>query len=179
MSKGYVKKLLAIVVGVILGVLLDPIAMSGMPVFAAENPAQGLTGVWRLTSYAREEADTGKKVDLYGQHPSGYYSFSANGHFMGVLVGDNRKPQAGDAITDEERAALFKSIISAYSGRYTIEGDKLVIAVDVSWNQRWTGTKQSRQFKLAGKQLRVWNPPRKDMNSGRLVTSTLTFEKVE
>jgi hypothetical protein len=98
---------------------------------------------------------------------------------VGVLVGDNRKPQAGDAITDEERVALFRSTISAYSGTYTIEGDKLVIAVGVSWNQQWTGTKQTRQFKLEGKQLRVWNPPRKDMNSGKLVTSTLTFEKID
>jgi hypothetical protein len=132
-------------------------------------------GIWKLTSYVREETETGKKVDLFGEHPTGYWTFSPKGRFIGVVVGDNRKPQAGEAITDEERVALFTSIIGAYSGIYTIEGDNLVIAVDVSWNQRWTGTKQTRHFKLDGKQLRVWNPPRKAMR-GKSVTSTLTFE---
>lgn len=162
-----------------LAVLFGYITLSGPSGFAADNQAQAIVGIWRLTSYAREVIETGKKIDLFGKRPSGYWSLSPNGRFIGLLVGDNRKPPAGDAITDEERIALFNTIISAYSGTYTIEGDKIVITVDVSWNQAWTGTKQTRYFKVEGKQLRVWNPPRKDWRDGKSITSTLTFEKVE
>jgi Lipocalin-like domain len=163
----------------ILVVLLSHNVLSGASASAAENPAQAIAGVWRLTAYAREEVETGKKVDLFGQHPSGYLTFSPAGRFIGVLVGDNRKPPAEAVVTDPERIALYNSIIGAYSGSYTIEDDKIVIAVDVSWNQAWTGTKQIRYFKVTGKQLMIRNPPRKDPRDGKTITSTLIFEKVE
>jgi hypothetical protein len=136
-------------------------------------------GIWKLVSYSREDVETGKKVDLYGQHPGGYNSFSPNGHFIGVLVAENQIHPAGEIITDQERIELFKSIISAYSGTYIIENDKIVIAVDFSWNQWWTGTKLVRNFKIEGKQLKVWNPPRKSTLDGRAFISTSIFEKVE
>jgi hypothetical protein len=46
----------------------------------------------------------------------------------------------------------------AYSGRYTIEGDKVVHHVDISWNESWTGTDQVRFLNLEGDKLTVTAP---------------------
>jgi|APFre7841882654_1041346.scaffolds.fasta_scaffold08276_4 hypothetical protein len=59
-----------------LGVLFGYIALCGPSAFPADNQAQAIVGVWRLTSYAREEVETGKKIDLFGKRPSGYWSLS-------------------------------------------------------------------------------------------------------
>jgi len=47
-----------------------------------------------------------------------------------VIVAANRKP----ATNNEESAALLKSLL-AYTGRFTIEGDKFTTKVDISGNE--------------------------------------------
>ena len=59
--------------------------------------------------------------------------------------------------TDEERAALLKSLV-AYTGMYRIEGDKFIVKVDASWNPAWVGTEQERFFKFEGDRLQTFSP---------------------
>jgi hypothetical protein len=47
-----------------------------------------------------------------------------------------RKPPTSDA----EAAALFRGI-SAYTGRFTVEGDRIVTEVDAAWHPAWEGTR--------------------------------------
>ena len=75
--------------------------------------------------------------------------------------------------------ALFDSVL-AYSGKYTIEGDKITIQVDMSGNEVFTGPNQTqtRFFKIDGQQLIVRTP---EINSaalpGKKIVGTNIFER--
>jgi Lipocalin-like domain len=72
---------------------------------------------------------------------------------MTVIEGEGRKaPQ-----TDEDRAMLFRTMF-AHSGRYRLEDDKWITAVDVAWNPTWTGTELVWSYKLEGERLFVTTP---------------------
>ena len=71
-----------------------------------------------------------------------------------LTTAQDRRPGMGDA----ERAALHKSML-AYSGKYRVEGNDFVTAVDVSWNEEWNGTEQRRHFRLEGDKLFIESAP--------------------
>jgi Lipocalin-like domain len=92
-----------------------------------------------------------------------------------IIVGDNRpKPMDLTKLTDQERAELFKTMV-AYAGTFTVEGDRVVHNVDISWNENWTGTAQARHFRVEGRRLII----RGDQIGldGRHVIAVLTWEK--
>ena len=47
----------------------------------------------------------------------------------------------------------------AYAGTYTVEADKVIHHVDISWNEARTGTDQIRFFELDGNILTITTPP--------------------
>jgi hypothetical protein len=57
----------------------------------------------------------------------------------------------GRVVTDE-RVTLYDTMF-AYAGTYSIEADKVIHHVDISWNEGWTGTDQIRFFELNGNTL--------------------------
>ena len=131
-------------------------------------------GIWKLVSHEIEIQATGQKEPAYGRSPTGYAIFTAEGRVMFVLTGEGRKP----AQTIQDRATLLDTL-TAYTGRYRIEGDKWITTVDVSWNPEWLGTEQTRFFKIDGDRLHVtstWRtlPSRLDWGMTR---RTLVFEK--
>jgi len=80
--------------------------------------------------------------------------------------------------TDAEKIELFNGM-SAYTGAYTIEGDKVSHHTDVSWIEAWTGTTQLRQFKIEGNSLRLRSVAAPDPLEGRLISSTVVWTKVQ
>ena len=66
------------------------------------------------------------------------------------------KPDAANP-TDEQRVKLHKTMI-AYAGTYTLEADKVIHHVDISWNEARTGADQVRFFKLDGNISRLRHP---------------------
>jgi hypothetical protein len=64
---------------------------------------------------------------------------------MTVITRADRKPAA----TVNERAALLQSMV-AYTGRYTVEHDRISIKPDVAWNEIYSGTEQIRYYTLKG-----------------------------
>ena len=89
---------------------------------------------------------------------------------MALLVHERRSsPQI-----DEDRINLHKNMV-AYSGRYKVEGEKVVHYVDVSWNESLTGTDQVRFFKLEGDKLTITAPV--DLINGLRSTSILIWER--
>jgi hypothetical protein len=122
-----------------------------MPSFAEES--NGVIGTWKLVSYEVEVQATGQKVPVMGNQPTGYVTFTADGRVFFVLTGEARKP----ATTDQERAELLNTLV-AYSGTYSLEGEKWTTNVEVAWNPEWVGTKQVRSFKLDGDRLIVLTP---------------------
>ena len=48
--------------------------------------------------------------------------------------------------------------MAGYSGVYRVDGDRWITKADVSWNESWTGTEQTRFFKVEGDTLAVTTP---------------------
>ena len=136
-----------------------------------------IAGVWKLKKYTRRFLDTGEvRSDML---PQAYILYTPGGYMMSITVEESRQPPAGEVLTDEERVRLFKSIISAYSGSYTVEGDKVIHDVELSWNEAWTGTKQVRRFAVNGDQLTIETTPRTAGTDTRQFINTLTWERTE
>jgi Lipocalin-like domain len=135
-----------------------------------------LVGLWKLVSFQTEIQATGERRDVYGKNPSGYWVYTPEGRMIGMIVGAGRK--AGE--TDQDRAALHRTMI-AYSGIYTVEGDKSTTKVDMSWNQAWVGTEQVRFFTISGDRVEfisAWAPS-PNIPERPMVRGVLTWERVK
>jgi Lipocalin-like domain len=47
----------------------------------------------------------------------------------------------------------------AYSGAYSIDGNKVTHKIKVSWNRAWNGTSQKRFVEVKDNQLTITTPP--------------------
>lgn len=127
--------------------------------------ASPLLGTWRLVSFEMEvQGDTGRLFPM-GKTPAGFLSFLPDGRMAVVITAEGRKPGS----SEQERAALYSSLV-AYTGRFRVEGDKWVTAVDASANPAWVGTEQPRFFKVSGDTLHELTPwfPRADKSMIRV-----------
>ncbi len=142
------------------------------PAFADDRSK--VVGTWKLISYEIEIQATGAREPVMGREPTGYATFSPEGRVFFILTGEGRKA----AKTDQERAELLKTLV-AYSGTYSVEGDKWSTNVEVAWNPEWVGTKQVRDFKLEGERLMVLTPWRLMPNwaDKGMTRSIVTFER--
>ena len=113
-----------------------------------------LVGTWRLKSAYFVAQRTGNRLDILGAEPFGYAVFEAGGRMISILTPDART-RAGSA-TDP--AALHKSMV-AYTGRWSINGEKFVTQVDGAWDPSWVGTEQVRHFVFDGRTLSIRTTP--------------------
>jgi Lipocalin-like domain len=159
---------------IIAGMVL-PLFLSPAIALADENP---LVGTWKLKTFVREVFATGKKYNLFGEHPNGYLSYSADGRMYAIATVDKRVKPRGTFPDKEERVTLHESMF-AYAGTYTLEGDgKLVHHVDISWDELYTGTDQVRFYKLDGNTLSIFTAPFTSQEDGQ-ARGILTWEKVK
>ena len=160
-----------------MGVAVTGLALLLSPTiaFAGENP---ILGTWKLKSTVREVAATGEKLNPLGEHPNGYLSYSADGRMYAIPTADNRNKPADANLTDEQRIKLHQTM-TAYAGTYTVQADKVIHHVDISWNEAWTGTDQVRFFKLDGNTLTITTPLVKSPMDGREGRFVLVWEKVK
>lgn len=136
-----------------------------------------IAGVWKLKAYSRRFLDTGEvRNDML---PHAYIIYTPGGHMMSVTVEENRAVPADAILTDAECIRLFKTIVSAYAGTYQVENDSVTHAVELSWNESWTGTRQVRHFRLDGDTMTLETTPRTAGAENRQVINTLTWERVE
>jgi hypothetical protein len=141
----------------------------------AESP---IVGTWKLQSFTREIVATGKRDNPFGDQPHGYASYSPDGRTIGIMTKGERVKPAGPLPTDQEKIELFGSMVS-YAGTYQVEGNKVLIRVDISWNQAWTGTVQTRFFKVEGDTLTLTTPVMEAVLDGQEVRSVLVWKKVQ
>ena len=57
-----------------------------------------------------------------------------------------------------DKAALLDTLVGL-SGVYRVEGGKIIIAVDASWTEAWTGKDQVRNWALSGNRLTLTSDP--------------------
>jgi len=129
------------------------IRRNGVPDGPALLGADRLTGTWQVISVNTEFQSSGKKEPAFGPDPNGFFVFTAEDRAMALITAKERQP--GSSV--DELAALYRSMI-AYSGPFRVEGDKLIIDVDVSSNQAWTGGAQERFIKIAGDTMEMMTP---------------------
>ena len=117
-----------------------------LPVIVDKN---ALLGTWRLKSYLVTGAAGERLNPPYGESPTGFLIYSADGRMQVIGVAKNRRaPQVANP-PDEERLALYDTLF-AYAGTFSVEGDKVVHHIDISWNEAWTGTDQIRILEMRG-----------------------------
>ena len=162
-------------------VLMQSDGALGMPSATGRGPdslaAKGLIGTWRLESFTSEVLATGEKHDDFGPHPTGYLGYGADGRMYAILAMDNRVKPRNTIPTDEEKIRLFGSVI-AYAGTYTVDAEKVVHHVDVSWNERFTGTDLVRFYKLDGDTLTITTAPAKSVIDGKEGRTVLVWKRV-
>jgi hypothetical protein len=141
------------------------------PAFADDKDK--LVGAWKIVSAFVEDVETKEQRPLYGEHPRGYLILLPTGRMMSLLVSEGRTaPQ-----TDAERSAAFRSMV-AYTGKFTVEGNKWTTKPDVAWNEGWM-TDQVRYFRLDRDQLIVETAPAMNPNFGKVVRVTLVWQREE
>lgn len=123
----------------------------------AHNP---LMGTWRLVSFELRTED-GEASYPFGPDAIGYIMYNEDG-FMSVsfMSANRRKFASADikAATAEERAAAAEGFLT-YSGRYEIQGDKVIHHIEVSFFPNWVGTDLVRTFEVEGDKLLLRIPP--------------------
>jgi len=130
-----------------------------------------VAGNWKLVSFVFEELATGNRTNPLGEHPKGYIIYTPEGRM--IALGVHEKARAPKI--DEDRIDLHKYMF-AYSGRYTVEGEKVIHHVDVSWNESFSGD-QVRFVKLEGDMLTIKTAPNRSVITGLDVVGVLVFAR--
>ena len=114
----------------------------------------------------------------FGEHPNGNLSYSPDGRMYLILVMEDRSKPRDLVPTDEEKVQLEGSMV-AYAGTYTVDGEKVVNHVDISWNESWTGTDQVRFYKVDGDTLTTTTAPGRSPFTGKERRAVLVWKKVQ
>jgi hypothetical protein len=138
----------------------------------ADDAAKQLVGSWKLSSWVIQVVG-GEATEPFGPNPKGRAVFTPNEYVAFIIVAPNRKP----ASNNEESAALLKSLL-AYTGKFTIDGDKFTTKVDISGNELLTGQDQVRVFRLDGDRLSIRTAEQVSaVLVGKKVVGTLIWER--
>jgi hypothetical protein len=140
--------------------------------------AESIVGSWRLVSWVEVETESKSVHSVFGDNPTGVITYSSDGRMSVFVIDPKRKPPSGPKATDAEADELYRTMV-AYSGSYSIEGNKVTHKIEVSWNQAWTGTNQQRVIEVKDDQLTIKTPPIIGPISGKESVSTLVWERIK
>jgi Lipocalin-like domain len=115
---------------------------------------QQIVGTWSLVSVVYEDTATKERTPIYGEHPKGIQIATAAGRWLALMTAEGRATPK----TDADRAQALKSMI-AYTGRYRVEGGKVITKVEAAWNEAWVGREQVRHIRFEGDRLYIESPP--------------------
>lgn len=149
--------------GLIIGLLIST------PCFAQ----QSLVGTYKLVSFATE-IDEQPPIETMGKSPRGYLVLTPT-RWIHVITAENRK--FGTSV--EAKSALWESL-STYTGLYHLDGSRIIVTVDASWNESWNGTQVTRSWQLDGNRLSITTaraPYSRDPS--KMAVTRAVWEKVE
>lgn len=135
-----------------------------------------ILGTWRMLFWTRTVVESGQLTDALGPNPFGYINYAPDGRVMVFVLRSGRQRPVSNPPTNEEKVALFDSMF-AYVGTYEVLADSVIHTLDGSWNELWTGTRQTRLLSFEGSQLVYRTPETIDPMDGQLCTYTVKFER--
>ena len=161
------------VLGVLAGVVLGAMVLLARHAFADDKDK--IIGIWKLVSVVYEDVQTKERTPVLGEHPKGCQIATPKGRWLALVTGEGRKVPENDA----DRSAALRSMI-AYTGRYRVEGGKIITKVEAAWNEAWVGTEQERFYKFEGDRLLIESPPQPHPNLlGKVVRIIVVWEREE
>ena len=140
----------------------------------ADEGGKQLVGAWKLTSWTMRVVGEDTR-EPFGPNAKGRLVLTLDGYWTVIITGADRHA----ARNADEKAALLDSVL-AYSGKYTIDGDKITVTVDMSSNEVFTGANQvqTRFFKLEGEKLTIQTPEIASAAlPGKKIIGTNVFER--
>jgi hypothetical protein len=135
-----------------------------------------LISTWKLQSFVLTTT-TGERFAAFGQHPTGYLSYSPDGRMYAIATADDRIMPHDIVVTDDERVKLRRTMF-VYAGTYSVEPDRMIHHVDILWNRVWNGTNPVRFYKLTGDTLTITTARGISSYDGRESQSVLVWKKV-
>lgn len=147
-------------------------------VWSRAQAADSIVGSWRLVLWVDQEIDSKAVQTVFGQNPLGVITYTSDGRMSVFITDPKRKPTAGPKATDAEATDLYRTMV-AYSGAYSIDGDKVTHKIEVSWNQAWNGTNQQRFVEVKDNQLTIKTPPIVSPISGKQSINVLVWERIQ
>jgi hypothetical protein len=133
---------------------------------------QSLVGSYKFTGISREL--DGKPEPQPENPPHGYLIITPK---IYVLFFTDAGRKYG--VSDTEKAALWGTM-TAHAGTYRIDGKKIVMLPDTSFNEILNGTQQVRHWDLEGKRLSLSSEPRPyGRDPSKKVVSRTEWERIE
>jgi hypothetical protein len=162
-------------------ILASCLLIVSFPASAAAQSADKLVGTWKLVS-AKITTDKGEVRDSWGPSPEGLLMYTADGRMSAILTLGNRQPLSiSDFISAPvpERAVAFASM-TAYAGRYTLAGDKVVHHVEVASMPNDVGASMERVIVHLDADRLVLRVAKPYLRGGMMVQSQeLVWQKVK
>lgn len=141
------------------------------------SAASPLVATWRLRSHFQKTVETDQTAEPRGPHPGGLLTYTADGRFSIIAVPGDRRPPDQVLVTDDEAVRLFQGL-TAYAGRYSIDGEHVTHHIEVSWNELWAKTDQRRRFVVDGDTLTIIAGPGRNPRDGLIAISTLVWDRI-
>ncbi len=153
-----------------------PLVISAVP--STAWAADSVVGVWRVVSDTAEETESKAVHKFYGDNPSGFITFTADGRYVIVITDSTRKPPAGPKATDAEAAQLWRTMLAG-GGKYKTDGDKMTGSIEAAANPAVVGTEFSGSFEVKGDRLQYKSAPVLSGIIGKQIVITRVFERVK
>jgi Lipocalin-like domain len=147
-------------------------------VWSTAQAGDSVVGSWRLLSWVQEDVESKAVQTVFGDNPVGVITYTSDGHMSVFIANPKRRPTGGPLATDAEAADLYRTMV-AYSGTYSIDGNKVTHKVEVSWNQAWNGTDQQRLIEVKDNRLTIKSPTMASPISGKESINTLVWERMK
>jgi Lipocalin-like domain len=133
-----------------------------------------LVGAWKLVS-ASSTTSKGERTETpYGAGPVGFLTYTEEGRVTSLISYGGRKSLSIGA-TPQELAEAFSTFL-AYTGRYTLCGDKVIHHIEVSSIQNYVSKDLIRSVKFQGDQIVLITPP--TLVNGKIQTIELIWQRL-
>lgn len=135
-----------------------------------------IDGTFKLISESRKILDS-NVVEQF-EHQRGFVTYKSGRVQVLIVRGNRPKPESLSKMTDQQRIDLFRSV-TAYGGTYKFDGKTIEHHIDISWNEVWVGTTQTRDVRAEGDRLIYTTRPAPFSADGKMSVVTLVWEKIK